>query len=95
MDFKNQKGSVTLFVLVSCLFFIASVACVDMYMQSKQNAIDREYRQIKASYEKDINNMEEIYTELSGQNNLSADFGVPEFDKTKNRVSVDVYTNLE
>lgn len=95
MDFKSKKGSVTLFVLVSCLFFIASVACINMYIQSKQNAIDREYRQIKASYEKDINNMDSIYAELSSINNLSVEFGVPEFDKTGNRVSVDVYTNLE
>ena len=95
MDFKSKRGSITLFVLVSCLFFIASVACVNMYIQSKQSAIDREYRQIKATYEKDINNMDSIYAELSSINNLSVDFGVPEFDKTGNKVSVDVYINLE
>ena len=41
-NLKNEKGSITLFVLVSCLFFIASVTCVGMYMQSKQTAVDRE-----------------------------------------------------
>ena len=78
MNLKSQKGSITLFVLVSCLFFLASVACVNMYMQSKQVAVDREYRQIKATYEKDINNMDSIYTELSNKNNLIVNFGVPE-----------------
>ena len=95
MDFKNQKGSITLFVLVSCLFFIASVACINMYIQSKQNAIDREYRQIKASYEKDINNMEEIYTELSTQNNLSVNFGIPEINQETKKISVKADVKLE
>ena len=95
MNLKNQKGSITLFVLVSCLFFLASVACVNMYMQSKQVAIDREYRQIKANYEKDINNMDAIYEELSRKNNLVVNFGIPEFDKTRNKVLVNVFINLE
>ncbi len=95
MNLKSQKGSITLFVLVSCLFFLASVVSVNMYMQSKQSAVDKEYRQVKANYEKDINNMNSIYAELLGKNNLSVEFGVPEFDKTNNKVSVDVYTNLE
>ena len=95
MDFKSKRGSITLFVLVSCLFFIASVACVNMYIQSKQSAIDREYRQIKATYEKDINNMDSIYAELSSQNNLSVDFGMPEINQTSKKISVKIYINLE
>ena len=95
MNLKNQKGSITLFVLVSCLFFLASVACVNLYMQSKQVAVDREYRQIKANYEKDINNMNSIYSELSKKNNLSVNFGVSEINKTRNIISVNTYINLE
>ena len=95
MDFKSKRGSITLFVLVSCLFFIASVACVNMYIQSKQSAIDREYRQIKATYEKDINNMDSIYTELANKNNLSVNFGLPKINYTSNIISVNTYINLE
>lgn len=51
LNLKNQKGSITYFVLISCLFFITSVTGVFMYMQSKQIAVDREYRQIKSFYE--------------------------------------------
>lgn len=51
INLRNQKGSITLFVLISCLFFVASVACVQMYMQSKKIAVDREYRAIKSNYE--------------------------------------------
>lgn len=95
MNLKSQKGSITLFVLVSCLFFLASVACINMYMQSKQVAVDREYRQIKTNYEKDINNMESIYTELSSKNNISVDFEDPDIDKTKQKISVGIYANLD
>ena len=95
MNLRNQKGAITLFVLVSCLFFLASVACVNMYMQSKQTAVDREYRQIKANYEKDINNMDSIYAELSNKNNLSVYFGIPKIDKTSKQITIDIYTNLE
>ena len=66
MNLKSQKGSITLFVLVSCLFFLASVACVNMYMHSKQIAVDREYRQVKANYEKDIN----FVCDIAGSNEL-------------------------
>lgn len=95
MNLKNQKGSITLFVLVSCLFFLASVACVNMSMQSKQVAIDREYRQIKANYEKDINNMDAIYEELSRKNNLVVNFDIPEINNTRQIISVNTYINLE
>ena len=62
VNFRNQKGSITLFILISCMFFIASVVCVQMYMQSKQTAVDREYRQIKSNYEGDLLN-ETVLTE--------------------------------
>lgn len=51
INIKSQKGSITLFVLASLLFFIATVTSVQMYMNSKKVAIEKEYRQIKANYE--------------------------------------------
>ena len=74
INFRNEKGSITLFVLVSCMFFIASVACVQMYMQSKRVAVDREYRQIKFNYEGntlDENNLKNDYTEVENLNNVN------------------------
>ena len=95
MDLKSQKGSITLFVLVSCLFFLASVACVNMYLQSKQIAVDREYRQIKANYEKDINNMDSIYADLSSKDNITVDIGTLEINSEQEKIFTKVYTNLE
>ena len=65
INLKSQKGSITLFVLVSCLFFVATVVCIQMNVSSKQIAVEREYMQIKSNYEKDLTNMNEIYTRLS------------------------------
>lgn len=62
--FKSQKGSVTVFVLVSCLLFIGCVVCVNIYIQSKQVAIDREYMQIRQNYETDTNSLENTYYDL-------------------------------
>ena len=97
MNLKSQKGSITLFVLVSCLFFLASVVSVNMYMQSKQSAVDKEYRQVKANYEKDINNMETIYKDLSSKNNLTVTYYTNSIikDEINKKISINVYTNLD
>ena len=73
MNLRREKGSITLFVLVSCMFFIASIACVQIYMQSKQTAVDREYRQIKSNYEQnnlEENTLKEDYEQLSKLTNM-------------------------
>ena len=74
INLRNEKGSITLFVLISCLFFVASVACVQMYMQSKKTAVYREYRQIKSNYEGntlDENNLKEDYIQVEKLNNTN------------------------
>lgn len=70
MNLKNQKGAITLFVLVSLMFFMASIVSVQMYLQSKQTAVNREYRQIKSGYESNLTNMDSIYSKLVEMNNL-------------------------
>lgn len=72
INLRDQRGSITLFVLISCMFFVASVACVQIYMQSKQVAVNREYKQIKSNYEGDtlnVENLREQYTKLSNLKN--------------------------
>ncbi len=50
---KNEKGSITLFVLISCLFFLAIVASVSVFLINTGSSIDSQYEQIKSGYEKD------------------------------------------
>ncbi len=74
INLRNERGSITLFVLISCMFFVASVACVQMYMQSKKVAVDREYRQIKSNYEGntlDENVLKNDYEQLVKLNSMS------------------------
>ena len=94
IDLKNEKGSITLFVLVSCVFFIASVACVQMYMQSKRVAVDREYRQIKSNYEGffiDDESLRERYIQLAQLRNI--DITVENTTKSGNKLIVELILN--
>lgn len=89
VNLRNQRGSITLFVLVSCMFFIASIICVQMFTQSKQTAVDREYRQIKSNYEGDTlskTNLNEQYTQLSNLKNVDID--IIETTKSENNLMV-------
>lgn len=74
INLRNERGSITLVVLVSCMFLIASVACTQVYIESKKTAVDREYRQTKSNYEKDSfdeNVLKSNYEQLSKTNNVT------------------------
>lgn len=99
LNLKNEKGSIALFVLISCMFFIASVTCVQMYMQSKKVAVDREYKQIKSNYEAntaDEASITEAYVTLSRLKNLT--INLEKTTKLDNQLIVEFSlntTNLE
>ena len=63
MNTKNQKGSISLFVLLSCLFFLVVVTSVAVSAKNKEAKVDAEIARIKAIYEKDVGNEEAIYNE--------------------------------
>ena len=67
LNLKSQKGSITVLALSSCLFFLASVTTVYMYMQSKQVAVEREYRQIKSIYENNLDDFNITIDDLRGE----------------------------
>ena len=81
-NLRGEKGSITLFVLVSCMFFIVSVVEIQAYLNNKKVSIDKEYRQIKSSYETDVNNMESVYNTLSSIANID-DISIT-FEKNQN-----------
>ena len=93
MNFKNQKGAIVLIVLVSCMFYISSVACIQLYTQSKQASVDREYKQIKANYESSKENMEKKYNQLLEIENLHVEFAEPVITTENNTttISEDIY----
>ena len=60
---RSEKGSITLFVLITMLFFIYIVISVYMNQNNKINAQKKQIQQIQQEYNKD-ENMEEIYNDL-------------------------------
>ena len=50
-NFRSNKGSITLFVLLSCLFFLVLVTSTSIYIKNKSIAQDSQYYQIKEKYE--------------------------------------------
>ena len=61
---KQEKGSITLFVLVSMLFFVLFLAGMYMLNSSKEQTGISETARIKGIYEKDVNQIDDIYATL-------------------------------
>ena len=58
---KNEKGSISLFVLLTALFFLVVVTGVGVSFKNKEVQIDSQFEKIKASYEK---NPEQVYNSI-------------------------------
>ncbi len=60
----SEKGSVTLFVLIAIIFFL--IASLNIYSSNKNKIVEqsKEIQAIEENYNKDIENMDEIYDNL-------------------------------
>ncbi len=61
MKNKGERGSVTLFVLVICMFVTVMLSAYMINMQDKKQAQEREIERITESYNQNEQQMEEIY----------------------------------
>ena len=61
MKLKDEKGAITLFVLVSMLLFIATITSVYTFVQGKNRVINSNLKQIKSQYEVDDNSLSALY----------------------------------
>lgn len=59
--FRNERGSITLFILASCMVFLVSIIGVFSYIKNKEITMDEQYTQIKKRYEVDLNNKDKLY----------------------------------
>lgn len=64
---KNEKGAITLFVLVACLFFMLTLSGVYISNLNKVQNQERHIKQIQENYARDLNRIEEIYESIAGQ----------------------------
>lgn len=62
---KGEKGAITLFVLLACLFFVFTLAGVYISNLNKQQTQEQQLRQIQENYARNIDRIDEIYESLS------------------------------
>ena len=62
---KREKGAITLFVLLACLFFVFILTGVYLSNLNRMQVQEQEVQQIHDNYAKDIDRVEEIYEELA------------------------------
>ena len=58
---RNQRGSISLFVLLSILFFLVIVTGVATSTKNKETKTNAQIARVKAIYEKDVGNEQQIY----------------------------------
>ena len=63
INFKKENGAISLFILISLLFFLVIVVSVGISLKNKSVSMDRKLNTIKQSYETDIGNEDELYKE--------------------------------
>ena len=61
--FKDDKGAITLYILMTIVFFFIAIVNVQIYFKNKEISLNQEYEQIKSSYESQ--NANEIYSQLT------------------------------
>ena len=62
---KSENGSITVFVIVAFIFCMTMLVNIYWTSTNYQVTVLQAEQRIKETYEKDINNIEEIYDSLS------------------------------
>ena len=63
INFKKENGSISLFILVSVLFFLVAVVSVGISLKNKAVSMNKKFNTIKQTYEVDVGNETEVYEE--------------------------------
>lgn len=64
MKNKGERGAVTLFVTVVCVFIVIMLVTFTMRIENKKQAQNKEIEQITESYQANEQEMEEIYSRI-------------------------------
>ena len=62
---KKEKGAITLFVLVACLFFVFVLGGGNIFTLNKIHTQEQNLKQIQENYARDITRIDEIYQEMT------------------------------
>lgn len=64
MKNKGERGAVTLFVVVVCVFVMIMLVAFMMRVENKKQIQNKEIEQITKSYQENDQEMEEIYSRI-------------------------------
>lgn len=64
---KQEKGSITLFVLISMIFFLMFLVGMYMLSATAESGVIQEQARIKEIYEQGVNNIDEVYATLENE----------------------------
>lgn len=67
---KEEKGSITLFVLIAMLFFVMYLVGMYMLSANSESSLTRETARIKEIYEQGVNNIQDVYNTLERKNKI-------------------------
>ncbi len=68
---KKESGAITLFVLLTMLFFLIVIFSMFMSSSNKYLSQTSEIDKIKEEYEQSVNNIDQIYNETLSENLLN------------------------
>ena len=66
---KSERGSIVLFVLLVCLFFVFTLTGIYVSNLNNLKIQERDISQIQENYARELNNIEEVYAELKKNQN--------------------------
>ena len=61
---KREKGAITLFVLIACLFFVFILMGVYLSNLNRLQVQEQEVQQIQENYAKELDRVDEIYAKI-------------------------------
>ena len=98
---RNEKGSITLYVLVAMMLMCFVVIGVYMNASNRKANQMKELEKIKEEYERENNNIDEIYEEVSKNNTLikysnsGGEYAMPTEGKAKIGTTITVITGSD
>ena len=72
-NFKNQNGSITLFVLIACMFFLIVLMGIYIFNQNKIQSQANQIAKLQDTYKVSLSEMDEQYSNVSnsGSSNIT------------------------
>ena len=62
---KSEKGAITLFVLIACLFFVFTLTGVYISNVNRMKTQEQDIKQIQENYKRELDNIDEVYEEIA------------------------------